>query len=253
MSDTPIKAVLFDLGDTILNFGDVPKVKIFLEGARLTYDFLKGQDQPVGSFSWYAARYLVHLRSRNLWANLTGNDFDAKSLLQKIGRRQGLTLTEEQWEKIVWLWYEPLSKLAVVEPDIKATFERLKEMDLKLGIVSNTFVNRSALERQLAELELLEFFDMRMYSYEYAFRKPNPGIFKIAADQIGQAPENIVFVGDRIDKDIRPALNQGMIAALKNAYTNAGKKTPPGAWRIKALSELPGLIEKTNTRVAQPA
>ncbi len=247
MSHHQIKAILFDLGDTILNFGNVPKVRVFLEGARLTYDYLTKQDQSVGPFGWYATKYLVHLRVRNLWANLTGNDFDAMSLLKKIGRGDEITLTQEQWEELVWLWYEPLSKLAVVEPDIKETFEKFKQMELKLGIVSNTFVNRNALEKQLAELELLDCFDMRMYSYEYAFRKPNPGIFKIAAEQIGETFENIAFVGDRIDKDIQPALDQGMVAVLKDAYTNTGKKTPPGAWRVKNLSELPSLIEKHNT------
>ena len=35
-------------------------------------------------------------------------------------------------------------------------------------------------------------------------------------------------------------------AVLKAAYTNAGKKTPKGAWKINHLSELPELIEKIN-------
>jgi len=38
-----------------------------------------------------------------------------------------------------------------------------------------------------------------------------------------------------------------MQAVLKNAYTNAGKKPPKGAWRINQLSELPSLIKKINT------
>ncbi len=56
-----------------------------------------------------------------------------------------------------------------------------------------------------------------------------------------------MYVGDRIDKDIRPAIISGMQAVLKTAYTNAGKKIPKGAWKINQLSELPGLIEKINT------
>jgi len=252
MSHLKIKAVLFDLGDTILNFGQVAKTRVFLEGARATHAYLTELGQPVGRFPWYTLRYLVNLRTRHVLAAVTGNDFDALTLLQKLGRRDGISLTPEQWEHVVWLWYEPLGKLAVVEPDIKSTFEKLTNMGLKLGIVSNTFVNRSALERQMAELGILDFFTVRMYSYEYAFRKPNPGIFKIAAEQVGEAFKSIAFVGDRIDKDIRPALQHGMVAALKDAYTNAGKKTPPGAWRIRNLSELPGLIEETNAQAATP-
>jgi len=59
-----------------------------------------------------------------------------------------------------------------------------------------------------------------------------------------------LYVGDRIDKDIRPAIRSGMQAVLKTAYTNAGKKIPKGAWKINQLSELPGLIEKINARAA---
>jgi hypothetical protein len=40
-----------------------------------------------------------------------------------------------------------------------------------------------------------------------------------------------------------------MQAVLKIAYTNAGKKTPKGAWRINQLSELPSLIESINAGI----
>jgi FMN phosphatase YigB (HAD superfamily) len=119
-------------------------------------------------------------------------------------------------------------------------------MDLKLGILSNTFVCRASLERQLRELGLLDFFRMQLYSCEFHVRKPNVEIFRAAAGRIGVAAPHILFVGDRIDNDIRPALQSGMKAALKDAHTNAGKKTPPGAYRIRLLAELPGLIEKLN-------
>ena len=55
-----------------------------------------------------------------------------------------------------------------------------------------------------------------------------------------------MFVGDRIDNDIKAAVKAGMTAVLKAAYTNAGKKSPKGVWKINQLSELPGLIEKIN-------
>jgi len=37
---------------------------------------------------------------------------------------------------------------------------------------------------------------------------------------------------------------------LKDAYTNAGKKMPKGAWKINRLSELPGLINQINAQAA---
>ena len=58
-----------------------------------------------------------------------------------------------------------------------------------------------------------------------------------------------MYVGDRIDKDIRPTLRIGMHAALKDAYTNAGKILPQGARKIDHISELPGLVERINAGV----
>jgi FMN phosphatase YigB (HAD superfamily) len=36
-----IKAVLFDLGDTLVNFGKVNTTKLVLQGARSSHEFLK--------------------------------------------------------------------------------------------------------------------------------------------------------------------------------------------------------------------
>mgnify|MGYP002684141250 CR=1 FL=1 len=46
-----IKAVLFDLGDTLLSFGKLSKTRLILQGARASYDYLREQDQPGGSFA----------------------------------------------------------------------------------------------------------------------------------------------------------------------------------------------------------
>jgi len=244
MAHDEIKAVLFDLGDTILNFGRVNTTKAFLAGARASHAFLRKLGQPAAWFPWYFARNLIRLRIRYLVSNLTHNDFDSLEVLRAVGTRQGVHLTPSQWDEFAWLWYETLSRWARVEPDLPETLNTLKRMGLKLGIVSNTFVSRASLARHLSQLNLLEFFPVQLYSYEYHFRKPSTEIFRIAADKIGEAVGSIVFVGDRIDNDILPALKSGMHAVLKDAHTNAGKPTPPGARRIRLLSELPAIVEQ---------
>ncbi len=100
----------------------------------------------------------------------------------------------------------------------------------------------------MEQVGILDFFAPRMYSYQFDFRKPDPRIFRIAAERIGETMENILFVGDRIDKDIKPAIKVGMQAVMKNAYTNTGKKIPDGAWKINHISELPAIIEKINSQ-----
>lgn len=244
MAERTIKAVLFDLGDTLLNFGKVETTKVFRQSARMTYDYLKSCAQPVGDLGWYCLRNLIAVRLRYLWSDVVGRDFDALSLLKRSGTKRGYKLTDDQWRQVGWLWYEPLGKLAKIEPALKETLATLKKMGLKLGILSNTFISAGSLDKHLAQLGILDFFPYRLYSYQFEFRKPDVRIFEAAAAKIGELAESILFVGDRIDKDIRPALKAGMRAVLKAAYTNVGRKVPDGVWKISRIAELPGLIEK---------
>ncbi len=246
MSDRKIRAVLFDLGETLLDFGKINTTRFFRQGARLSYDFLKSAGQPIGKFNYYCWRNLIALRIRGWISNITKNDFNSLVLLRGIGTKKGIKLDRQQWRHFAWLWYEPLSKISRIEPKMKETLTTLRKMGLKLGIVSNTFVHGSSLEKHLEQLSILDFFTAKVYSYEFNFRKPDTRIFKIAAERIGETLENIMFVGDRIDTDVKPAAKVGMQAVLKAAYTNIGKKIPKGVLKINQLSELPVLIEKIN-------
>jgi HAD superfamily hydrolase (TIGR01549 family) len=254
MACDEIRAILFDLGDTILDFGRVNTTRAFLLGARATHAFLREQGQPAAWFPLYALRNLLRLRSRYLLSDILQRDFNSLEVLQAVGAKTGVNLSPGLWERFAWLWYEPLSQCAKVEPDLPETLAALRKLDLKLGIVSNTFVNRASLEKHLQLLGILEFFDVQLYSHEFSIRKPNREIFRIAAERIDAPIGNILFVGDRIDNDIHPAMQTGMKAVLKDAYTNAGKRTPPGAYRVRRLAELPALVRQINavSEVQQP-
>jgi len=251
MPDRKIKAVLFDLGETLVNFGRVNTTRLFRQGARLSYDFLKSSGQPVGNFNYYCWQNLIALHIRHWLSNITKNDFNSLLLLRGIGTKKGIKLDRHQWQHFAWLWYEPLSKIGKAEPKTAKTLAALKNLGLKLGILSNTFVNGSSLEKHLEQLGILDFFPVRVYSYEFNFRKPDTRIFKAAAERIGEKLDNILFVGDRIDVDIKPAAKTGMQAVLKAAYTNIGRKIPKGVWKINRLAELPALVEKLNAEAVQ--
>lgn len=241
-----IQAVLFDLGETLINFGRVDAVALFKQGGKLAYDFLRGLNQPTGPLSLFLLRHLLIIRFFQILSNITGRDFDSFELLKKTERMRGVSLTDEQWEKFGWLWYEPLSRLGSIEPDLPQTLEKLKTAGLKLGILSNTFVNAITLEKHLEQFNLPEYFSVRLYSYQFKFRKPNRKIFIDAAQIIGCLPENVLYVGDRLDNDVAGALKANMTPVLKRAYTNSGKIIPQNVSVIENLSELPGLISRIN-------
>jgi len=249
LANGKIKAALFDFGETLLNFGKVDIGALFAEASRLTYDFLEQAGQPVDKRHYYYWRIIISIRLRYIFAGIIGRDFDSLALLKKIGKKRGFVLTEEQWRHLAWLWYKPLSELGRAEQNIAETLTALKKNGLKLGIISNTFINAFALDRHLSQLGLLDFFLFRIYSYRFRFRKPDKRIFQIAAEQLEENPANIIFAGDQINTDIKGALNAGMHAVLKRAYTNNQKKIPAKAYEINSLSELPRLIEKIDTEI----
>jgi putative hydrolase of the HAD superfamily len=247
LAEKHIRAIVFDLGETLLTFGRIKKRALFRASTLNSFNFIKQKAKRTPSFALYKLRNLLTLELAVFKSSITGNDFNAEELLQKINRSNIKNMSKDDWQQLTWLWYEPLYKLAKTEPDLQNTFQTLKNMGISLGILSNTFVTDHALEKHLDQLGVLKYFPTRMYSYQFDFRKPDPRIFKIAAEKINCPPENIMYVGDRIDNDILPTLKLNMTAVLKNAYTNAGKLTPPGAHRINKLADLVGLIEKLNT------
>lgn len=248
MDGRKIQAILFDLGETLILFGRLRANEIFNRAARLSYEYLIEHRQPAGSYRRYWLWNFFGIRLRLLISFLTGNDFDSLTTLRQYGLKKGFNLTDSQWEELNWQWYRPLAEQGRFESQTADTLKALRQAGLKLGILSNTFIHSSSLDRHLKEAGLLDYFDLRLYSYQFSFRKPDRRIFLEAARRIGTEPSRILFVGDRMDKDVQGARNAGMIPVLKHAYTNKKKGVPEGVFRIQSICELPNLIETLNRK-----
>ena len=244
MSRRGIEAVLFDLGETLLKFGRLDRNKLFSESMMRSYTFLKEQSQPVGSlwayrlFFWWGIHYHVF----KSW--ITGNDFNSLELLKNYGRKKGFTLSEAQWEEYNWQWYKGLADLGGVVEGTVATLQKLQEMGLTIGLLSNTFIHKSSLERHMRQAGLMDYLPVRLYTYDYPWRKPDVRIFKEAAAAIGVDCEKIIYVGDRIDNDVVGSRKAGMLPVLVKAYTNEDKTIPSDVAYIENITELPETIQK---------
>lgn len=76
---------------------------------------------------------------------------------------------------------------------------------LPMGVVSNCSFGPEVIRYELERYGLAEHLKFVMVSSEYAVRKPNALLFTTAAARLGLAPEEIWFVGDRLDADIAGA------------------------------------------------
>jgi putative hydrolase of the HAD superfamily len=252
VSNRRIKAVLFDLGETLLTFGRLDRARLFKEAIEASYTYLKELQQPAGSFGTYRLFHLWGIRWHLFKSWHTGTDFNSLQLLQSYGLKRGFRLTEAQWEELNWRWYQGLARQGAVRPGTGQALKALGAMGLKLGLLSNTFIHKSSLERQLRQEGLLDALPVRLYSYELPQRKPHTEAFRKAAEAIGVEAEHIVYVGDRLDNDVAGATKAGMTPVLIRAYTNVTKKIPAGLLCVESIGELPDLINRLNSESNLP-
>jgi putative hydrolase of the HAD superfamily len=84
-----------------------------------------------------------------------------------------------------------------------------------------------------------------VYSSDEGVAKPHPAIFRAALARLGVAPEQAVYVGDRLQADVAGAHGARMRAVLIEVpgRLEQDPKIVPDAL-IRELSELPGALER---------
>jgi HAD superfamily hydrolase (TIGR01509 family) len=237
-----IEGILFDLGDTLLDFGQVDILSLFESGARLAYDYLLGIGKALPTFARYHRQQLWAIRWNYLKSRLTRREFNALDLIGRLSDRMGHGLTAQQTFDLAWLWYKPLGQCATSEPGLRPLLEALTAARLKLGVVSNTFIPGQVLDRHLEQHSLLDLLPVRVYSCDVAYRKPHRGIFDIALQQAHLTPERTMFVGDSLIADVAGARKAGMVAVLKSPLGVPPKSRIRPDHHIVRLAELPGVL-----------
>jgi len=247
-----IAAVLFDLGDTLINFAHVDLTASFTRAARDTYGLLDHRsDRPMPAFRKYCRHQLRSLRWAYFKSRITGREFSCVDVLRRCSKRLGIVVPEGFYEELSWRWYKPLADASRVDDDARATLAELAGRGLKLGLISNTFVPGTSLDRHLRQAGLLEYFPVRVYSCELGIRKPNRAIFMNALDQLSVAGDESMYVGDRFRVDVLGARRVGMFAVLKSDAP-ASRRLDDKTFQIENLAQLPDLVDRIGVKLASP-
>jgi putative hydrolase of the HAD superfamily len=241
-----IKAVLSDLGDTLINFHHIDVLDAFRLGAQATYTFLEqefGFELP--PFERYRRRQQWAIQWAYLKSQITHREFNSTEVLKKYSQKLGLDVPEDRLEELIWQWYEPMAKMSQIDPHATPLLDELQRRGLKLAIVSNTFVPAFALDRHLERENLIRYFPLRVYSCEFGLQKPRIEIFRHTLNQLGIEPQEALFIGDSYAADIKGSRRAGMYAVYKNI--TAKKVTLDSAtFMIRSLSEIPAIIDRIN-------
>jgi putative hydrolase of the HAD superfamily len=109
-------------------------------------------------------------------------------------------------------------------PDMKAALEGLRRRGVVLGIISNAqfitpILMNYFLSGRVSEDQRVPPFssDLTLFSFEWGRAKPDPWLFAEAKRRLAAmniAPEQAVYVGNDMLKDIAPARNAGFKALL---------------------------------------
>ncbi|HET7045491.1 MAG TPA: HAD family hydrolase [Gaiellaceae bacterium] len=121
-------------------------------------------------------------------------------------------------------------------PDAEPCLRRLRDR-YRLGLAGNA--SREAYARLGVEVDFIA------NSTVWGIEKPEPAFFDRVAETCGCAPEEIAYVGDRVDNDVVPARAAGMLAVhLRRGPWGYLHDAPAGTPTIDSLAELPGVLER---------
>ncbi len=105
---------------------------------------------------------------------------------------------------------------------------------------------------KLSRTPFARHFAAIVVSVEVGVGKPDPRIFRIAAERLGVAPADAVYVGDSLVRDVAGAHAAGMRAVwLDRKLWQEPKGIRPDS-RIERLSDLPAALDALARRPASP-
>lgn len=212
-----LKAVLFDMDDTLLDWRNV-------------------------TVEWEDA-YRLHL----------GYVFDYVATLHPLSNREAFfeaarNATTQQWQEAQGTLLAPQLGKVLIEASVQCgvprellevnalleaynwqPFDGIKAFDdvlevlpdfqkngLQLGVITNAFQAMAMRDRELAAVGLLDYFNgCRFSAADVGYLKPHPSIFETALQCLGVSADEVVFVGDSLQADVVGAQSVGMKAVLR--------------------------------------
>jgi HAD superfamily hydrolase (TIGR01549 family) len=220
----PIRAVLFDLGDTLWHFPNFP------DDAAVVRELTERVAQGLAAFNLgeglACERLAVAVRSA-MWQatreaeHSHGRSPDFPALVRARAAEHDVALTEEQAETLWDAWHLGGAYLGrVLFPDSIATLVELRRRGYRLGCVTNRPHGGVRFLEELRESGLLDLFEALAVSCDDGWLKPNATLFRLALEELGVAADEALMVGDDLRADVMGAKLLGMVAVWKR---------PPGA------------------------
>ena len=200
-----LEAVLFDWGDTLMQFAYAPE--LVSAGHRAGLEAIGRDDLPV--HDEVTERFREHYEPF-FWVPGTIEEIEYPELVRRLLRDLGAEVDDDELARFLEAEHRAWEPARLLAAHTHPLLEALRERGLKLGLVSNAFDPGWLLHRDLEQMGLAERLDFSVFSSEIGKRKPHPAIFEHALAALGVEPRRALFVGDRLYEDVRGAAEVGM-------------------------------------------
>ncbi len=224
---TQVKAVLFDLGGTLVTVlnSQIPHVmKRILMHCGITRSLEEI------THAWKKAEEGLDFRDLTklldefwvLWNKRILSNLQVKSNNQDLAR----FIATHWWD------YSDVS----LYPDAEEVLPLLKEKRVKIGLVTNGL--QSDVNEILPKVNLQDFFDTVVVIDTLRKMKPDVEVFHYALQKLKIAHSDAIFIGDRVEDDYMGAQRAGLTAYL---IDRDGKVHAEGVNKISSLHDIFGL------------
>ncbi len=131
-------------------------------------------------------------------------------------------------------------------PDVRRAFCELREMGLQVIVAGNQPTEAGP---ALSAMDLGA--DAIVISDDIGLQKPDPRFFAHVCSVAGAAPAEVMYVGDRVDNDVRPARTAGMVTVLlrRGPWGYLQSEWPDAALADHVCGNLDGVVEVARSRI----
>ena len=232
-----VKAVLFDLFDTLILIGD--NHECFTNSLIKLHSSLS-KNGFLCDFSDFESSYVKVVEQIEVATATNLREPHFKIYVSHTLSNLGYTVSpyDKAIDEGIRDFCREFSRYVQPDPQAVTVLEFL-QAKYKTGLISNLSFSECAWDL-LKTNNLKNLFDFIIISGDVNIRKPNPKIFKIALDSLGVPACEAIFVGDTLETDIEGAINTGMIPVHINRRKNKyiGNLTPESFLTINKLEEL---------------
>jgi putative hydrolase of the HAD superfamily len=210
-----VEAVVFDLWDTLVPFGDQEWRHALEELARET-----NIDPAVYSDAWAADR-------------LARDSGELEESVRRVYDKLGLALDADVMARVVTRRRAAFEAVFIPRDGALPTLERLRARGLKIGLITNC---SSEIPVMWDASPFAPLVDACVFSCREGARKPEPRLYEAAASRLGVDPKACVYVGDGNDDELAGAARAGMRPVLLRTHSQRD-------WNGEAIDELPEIVE----------